>query len=132
MKNNIMDSDEAGFTGTPESWFDDNEYRKQANPAKNPSKNALDYYFGSYSHFGIHEDMLKDEVRTQSYKNACLLNQADFKDKIVLDIGCGTGVLSIFAAKAGAKHVYGVDNANIANFVCMAYAKNSINRPKSL
>jgi hypothetical protein len=31
---------------------------------------SADYYFDSYSHFGIHEEMLKDEVRTRSYMNA--------------------------------------------------------------
>jgi type I protein arginine methyltransferase len=31
---------------------------------------SVDYYFDSYSHFGIHEEMLKDEVRTKSYMHA--------------------------------------------------------------
>ncbi len=32
-----------------------------------------------------------------------------FKDKRVLDMGCGTGILSIMAAKAGAREVTGID-----------------------
>lgn len=50
---------------------------------------------------GIHEEMLKDTVRTRSYMNAIMQNTFLFKDKIVLDIGCGTGILSLFAAKVG-------------------------------
>lgn len=34
------------------------------------AQTSADYYFDSYSHFGIHEEMLKDEVRTKSYMNA--------------------------------------------------------------
>lgn len=73
----------------------------------------LDYYFDSYSHFGIHEEMLKDSVRTDGYRKAIMFNKHLFKDKVVLDVGCGTGILSMFASKAGAKKVYAVDNANI-------------------
>jgi len=73
-----------------------------------------DNYFDSYSHFGIHEEMLKDRTRTIAYRNAIVRNAFLFKDKVVLDIGCGTGILSIFAARAGAKHVYGIEMASIA------------------
>lgn len=69
---------------------------------------SKDYYFDSYAHYGIHEEMLKDEVRTLTYRNAMIHNKHLFKNKVVLDIGCGTGILSMFAAKAGAEHVIGV------------------------
>ncbi|XP_037086808.1 protein arginine N-methyltransferase 1-like [Pollicipes pollicipes] len=76
---------------------------------------SKDYYFDSYAHFGIHEEMLKDEVRTLTYRNSMYHNRHLFKDKVVLDVGCGTGILSMFAAKAGAKKVIGVDCSNIVD-----------------
>ena len=80
-------------------------------------KNEKDSYFGSYSHFYIHEEMIKDSVRTGSYRAAIENNKEAFKDKVVLDIGCGTGILSIFAARSGAKHVYSIEFADIADYV---------------
>lgn len=35
--------------------------------------------------------MLKDTVRTDAYRDFIYNNKHIFKDKIVLDIGCGTG-----------------------------------------
>lgn len=79
------------------------------------AKTSKDYYFDSYSHFGIHEEMLKDEVRTRGYMRAITQNKHLFQGKIVLDVGCGTGILCMFAAKAGAKAVYGIECAEIAH-----------------
>ena len=67
--------------------------------------------------------MIKDTTRTVAYKNAIMRNSYLFKDKVVLDIGCGTGILSFFAAKAGAAHVYGIDCADIIN-----YARETVRR----
>ncbi len=118
-------SNEEGFTGDPKSWFSEEEFNKQFAGSMD-YKVGQDSYFGSYSHFYIHEEMLKDQIRTRSYMDACLNNKEQFKDKIVLDIGCGTGILSIFAAKAGAKHVYGVDNAEIADFAKAIIKENGL------
>ncbi|XP_058825042.1 uncharacterized protein LOC131685372 [Topomyia yanbarensis] len=70
-------------------------------------------YFNTYSHFGIHHDMLSDYVRTASYRDAIMNNGDIFREKTVLDLGCGTAILSMFAAKAGAKEVISVDQSDI-------------------
>jgi len=82
---------------------------------KSEEMTSKDYYFDSYAHFGIHEEMLKDEVRTLTYRNSMWHNKHLFKGKVVLDVGCGTGILSMFAAKAGARKVIGVDMSSIVD-----------------
>ncbi|XP_068332828.1 probable protein arginine N-methyltransferase 6 isoform X1 [Pyrus communis] len=71
-------------------------------------------YFHSYAHVGIHEEMIKDRVRTESYRAAIMQHQSSIAGKVVVDVGCGTGILSIFCAQAGAKRVYAVDASDIA------------------
>jgi protein arginine N-methyltransferase 1 len=41
--------------------------------------------------------MLKDKIRTKAYMSAIKKNSHLFNGKIVLDVGSGTGILSIFA-----------------------------------
>ena len=66
-----------------------------------------DTYWSSYGDIVVHELMLKDEPRTLAYKRFIEENTELFTDKIVVDVGAGTGILSLFAAKAGAKQVSG-------------------------
>ncbi|GAA5976382.1 hypothetical protein JCM11641_005996 [Rhodosporidiobolus odoratus] len=75
-----------------------------------------DHYFVSYEYNDIHEIMLKDRVRTEAYRDFIIhpANASRFSGKVVLDVGCGTGILSMFAAKAGARKVYAVDASNVA------------------
>ncbi len=38
---------------------------------------------------------IQDYIRTSTYQSAMLQNVVDFKDKVVLDVGAGTGVTSV-------------------------------------
>ncbi|KAJ1720404.1 hypothetical protein LPJ53_004955 [Coemansia erecta] len=74
---------------------------------------SSDYYFNSYAGNDIHMQMLQDRVRTEGYRDF-MYNSADvLRGKVILDVGCGTGILSMFAARAGAARVIAVDNSDI-------------------
>merc|ERR1719315_521589 len=53
-------------------------------------------------------------------------NRHLFKDKVVLDVGCGTGILSMFAAKSGASKVYGIEMSNIVEHAKKIVATNHL------
>ncbi|XP_046486951.1 protein arginine N-methyltransferase 3 [Neodiprion pinetum] len=80
---------------------------------KNKSLECDEGYFNTYSHFAIHHEMLTDKVRTESYRDALLTNSNMFNNCVILDVGCGTGILSMFAAKSGCRQVISVDQSDI-------------------
>lgn len=70
-------------------------------------------YFEGYGDLSIHVEMLSDFVRTDTYRRGIMA--AGIKDKIVMDVGAGTGILSMFAVQAGAKHVYSIEPSAVAS-----------------
>lgn len=74
----------------------------------------------------IHAVMIQDKVRTSSYASFILTNPILFRDAIVLDVGCGTGILSLFAAKSGAKHVYAIEASEIAEKAAKIVQQNGL------
>lgn len=55
---------------------------------------------------GRHLPMMNDKARNQFYEKEI---QTRSTDKIVLDLGCGSGLLTQYALEAGAKHVYALE-----------------------
>jgi len=102
--------------------------RDQHGSIKSVSENRTEKedsgYAGSYAHFGIHHEMLSDKIRTQSYKDAVCKNSSSLKDKFILDLGCGTGILCMFAADTGAKQIFGVECADIAEAAIQIVKEN--------
>ena len=69
---------------------------------------SVQQYFKYYASIANQQNMLSDSVRTGTYHDAIFSNSGDFYERVVMDVGAGSGVLSIFAAKAGAKRVFAV------------------------
>lgn len=58
-----------------------------------------------------HHYMLRDTVRVLAYQSAIARHS---HGRSVVEIGCGTGILSIFAVRAGARRVVAIEESEIA------------------
>ncbi len=76
----------------------------------------------TYDTIRSHLEMLQDSVRTKAYRSA--IQEVVRPGDRVLDFGCGTGVLSIFAERAGASRVYAVDRSRMISAAKVIFAEN--------
>ncbi|KAJ2776921.1 hypothetical protein H4R18_005423 [Coemansia javaensis] len=101
------------------------EARREAERARREASKALredsdvlgrdPAYFLYYSQFQHQQNMLQDDVRTLAYNLAIMCNSESlFRDRLVMDVGAGSGILSFIAVQAQSRHVYAVEASNMA------------------
>jgi SAM-dependent methyltransferase len=78
---------------------------------------------GGFASALSHFVMVRDSVRVMSYQQAI---QRHCQGKTVVEIGCGSGILSIFAARAGAKRVIAIEESQIADLAAEMFRANGV------
>lgn len=78
---------------------------------------------GGFASALSHFMMVRDSVRVMSYRQAI---QRHCQGKTVIEIGCGSGILSIFAARAGARRVIAIEESQIADLAAEMFRANGV------
>ncbi|WJX15382.1 type I protein arginine methyltransferase [Trifolium repens] len=56
----------------------------------------------------------RDTAWMEAYRSAILFHRKLIEGKVIVNVGCGTEILSIFCAKAGARNVYAIEASGMA------------------
>src|SRR5438552_2508186 len=79
-------------------------------------------YYDERSILDQHRALLADSVRTNAFAEA--IARVVRPGDVVLDLGSGSGVLAILAARAGARKVFAIEQGHMADVATMVVANN--------
>jgi Ribosomal protein L11 methyltransferase (PrmA) len=113
---NDWEIDDAGFTAVVDALVAQNLLTPATGDDAAP---ATAGFASTFEHFM----MVRDTVRVSAYRRAIFRH---CKDKTVVEIGCGSGILSIFAAKAGARRVIAIEESAIADLAAAMFEANGV------
>lgn len=84
-------------------------------------------YFESYGTLKLHYEMLNDQPRTLAYRTAIERAKPFIHSRTVLDVGCGTAILSLFCASlGGAGRVVAVEASEMAEHASRLVERNQL------
>ncbi len=72
----------------------------------------------------VHISMLNDRSRTETYVRA--ITEVVKPGDVVVEIGTGTGILAVAAARAGAARVYAIESAGIADAAQAVFSASDV------
>lgn len=114
----MADEEFANASGTGEIPSFDGDKKAKATDFAN--------YFCAYAQLYHQKQMLTDHNRMAAYHSAILGNADVFKDKVVMDVGTGSGILAVWAAMAGARKVYAVEYTGMARHARSVMEANGV------
>ena len=91
---------------------------------RSPEEQENEVMFNNFAGVPVHRRMLDDEIRLDAYRRAI---EATVKPgDVVIDAGSGTGILALYAAKAGARKVYAIEQSDFAEWIPVMAEHNGV------
>ena len=108
--------DEDGFRGVVDALVAQNALTPAAGDDVAPAE-------GVFASPAMHFGLVRDTIRVLAYRRAIFRH---CRGKNVVEIGCGSGILSVFAAKAGARRVIAIEESRIADLAVAMFEANGV------
>lgn len=93
---------------------------------KEDYSDSSSFYMNQRSHFSYYQDFYKDWCLMESFNTYFSTNIELFKNKIILDIGCGPGYFDMLLIRNGAKHVYAYEPSGMSLYLADNIKQNDM------